>query len=226
MKSKSIRLSVLSFIAMASISHAAVTFSGQANSTGFTVDTSTVLSIVHADVGYAFGDGANGYWDVLTDGQFGPVDQNGGSLSTPISGSTANHLMFSLNGGPASIGSISVYSGWQDNGRIEQHYEVYTTTDTTVNGSATWTLLTTVGGGGSNGATQFASGSDNSLKVTIFDNSSSVLASNVTGLRFNFLGQQNGYVGYREIDVQVIPETSTTLLGGLGALALLRRRRK
>ena len=52
------------------------------------------------------------------------------------------------------------------------------------------------------------------------------LASGITGLRFNFLGQQNGYVGYKEIDVQVIPEPSAALIGGLGMLALLRRRRR
>ena len=50
-----------------------------------------------------------------------------------------------------------------------------------------------------------------------------------TGLRFNFefgsRWQQNGYVGYKEIDVQVIPEPSAALLGGLGMLFLLRRRR-
>jgi hypothetical protein len=61
--------------------------------------------------------------------------------------------------------------------------------------------------------------------VTIFDNASPTLLSNVTGLRFVFGAQQNGGVGYKEIDVQLVPETSTTLLGALSALALLRRRR-
>jgi hypothetical protein len=67
---------------------------------------------------------------------------------------------------------------------------------------------------------------NNQLKVTIFNDSSSTLIANATGLRFNFAGgQQNGGSGYKEIDVKLVPETSTTLLGALSALALLRRRR-
>ena len=67
-----------------------------------------------------------------------------------------NGLLYAFTAGASTIGSISMYSGWNDNGRIEQHFSVYTTTDVTVTGASTWTLLATVGGGGSNGSTQFA----------------------------------------------------------------------
>lgn len=228
MKLKTTYLAVVALASLAGISQAAVTFSGTANNTGFTVNATTPLTIVHADITYNSGEnnavpGGPNFWPVLDDGSFGGADQTG---STVILGdANSNGLLYRFTDGASTIGSISVYSGWANNGRIEQHYSVYTTTDATVNGSSTWTLLATVDNG-AGGPTGFTTGVDNSLRTTIFDNASSTLASGVTGLRFNFSGgQQNGGVGYKEIDVQVIPEPSAALLGGLGMLALLRRRR-
>jgi hypothetical protein len=232
MKLKTIPLAALALSALAGNSQAAVVFSGIANNTGFTVDSTTPLSIVNADFATGPENPSGGGWPVMDNGAFGGTDSSGG---VSIAGDAGpNGLLYAFTAGAATIGSISMYSGWNDNGRMEQHFSVYTTTDVSVTGSSTWTLLTTVGGGGSNGATQFAGGGDTSLKVTIFDNASAILASGITGLRFNFGGngnlvggggQQNGFVGYKEIDVQVIPEPSAALLGGLGMLALLRRRR-
>lgn len=232
MKLKTIPLAAMVLSASAGISQAAVTFSGIANSTGFTVDSTTPLSIVSGDINVGPENPSGGFWGVMDNGAFGGTDKSGG---VSIAGDAGpNGLLYAFTAGAATIGSISMYSGWNDNGRMEQHFSVYTTTDVSVTGSSTWTLLTTVGGGGSNGATQFAGGGDTSLKVTIFDNASAILASGITGLRFNFGGngnlvggggQQNGFVGYKEIDVQVIPEPGAALLGGLGMLALLRRRR-
>ena len=219
MKLKKIHLAAVAFSVSAGISQAAVVFSGIANNTGFTVDSTTPLSIVNADVN------GSGSWGLMDDGSFGATSS--ADTFQIIGDATANGLLYKFTAGASTIGSISMYSGWNDNGRVEQHFSVYTTTDVSVTGASTWTLLTTVGGGGSNGSTQFAAATDNSLKVTIYDNASATLASNVTGLRFNFGSdwQQNGQVGYKEIDVQVIPEPSAALLGGLGMLCLLRRRR-
>ena len=228
MKLKTIHLAAMVISASAGISQAAVTFSGIANNTGFTVDNTSVLTIVNADLSYNTGEnnavpGGPNYWNVLDDGIFGSPGKTG---STVIAGDAGpNGLLWKFTAGASTIGSISMYSGWTDNGRLEQHYSVYTTTDVSVTGSSTWTLLATVDNG-AGGPTSFATGSDTSLKTTIYDNASSTLASGITGLRFNFSGgQQNGGVGYKELDVQVIPEPSAALLGGLGMLALLRRRR-
>jgi hypothetical protein len=228
MKLRTIDLASVTLASLASMSQAAIVFSGTANNTGFTVDSTTSLTIVHADISYNNGEnnavpGGPNFWPVLDDGSFGGVNQTG---STVIAGdANSNGLLYKFTAGAATIGSISVYSGWANNGRIEQHYSVYTTTDVTVNGSSTWTLLATVDNG-AGAPTAFTTGSDNSLRTTVYDNNSSILASGITGLRFNFSGgQQNGGVGYKEIDVQVIPEPSAALLGGLGMLALLRRRR-
>jgi hypothetical protein len=236
MKLKTTHLAALALAALAGNSKAAVVFSGTAQSTAFTVDSTTALTIVNADISYNTGEnnavpGGPNFWPVMDDGSFGGTGQVG---ATVIAGDAGpNGLLYKLTAGASTIGSISVYSGWANSGRSEQHYSVYYTTDTTVNGSSAWTLLTTVNGAGSNGSTAFTTNTDNQLKVTIFDDSSATLMSGVTGLRFNFGGanlvggggQQNAGAGYKEIDIQVIPEPRVALLGGLGLLALLRRRR-
>jgi len=218
----SLLLVPLALVAMNTHLQAAVVFSGTAQSTPFTVDATTPLTIVNADIAYNVGENnaVGGFsWPILDDG----LVQN----ATVISGDASpNGLLYRLTDGAASIESISVYSGWANTGRMEQYYSVYYTTDATVNGSSTWTLLTTVQGTTPGTPTSFGSGVNNQLKVTIFNDSSSTLIANATGLRFNFAGgQQNGGSGYKEIDVKLVPETSTTLLGALSALALLRRRR-
>jgi hypothetical protein len=222
----SLLLVPLALVAMNTHLQAAVVFSGTAQSTPFTVDATTPLQIVNADLNYNSGEnnsvpGGPNYWNILDNGSGGNTGKDG---ATVISSSAANHLTWRFANGPSSVASISVYSGWADNGRMEQFYSVYSTTDITVDGNSAWTLLTTVQG--ANGSpTSFGDATNNQLRVTIFDNASPTLLSNVTGLRFVFGAQQNGGVGYKEIDVQLVPETSTTLLGALSALALLRRRR-
>jgi hypothetical protein len=228
MKLKTIPLAALALAALASISQAAIVFSGTVNSTGFTVNSTTSLSIVNADISYNGGENAGVpggpfYWEVLDDGAFTGTGKTG---ATVIAGSTNNDLLWSITGGAATIGSVSVYSGWTDNGRMEQKFDLYYTTDVTVTGSSTWTLLTSVGGAGPNGETQFGDATNNQLKVSIYNDASATLVAGATGLRFDFGdSQQNGGSGYKEIDVQIIPEPSAALLGGLGMLALLRRRR-
>ena len=230
MKLKNIHLAALAASILAGSASAAVVFSGTAQSAAFTVDSTTPLSIVNADISYNGGEnngvpGGPNFWPVMDDGSFGGPDQTG---STVIDGdATSNGLLYKFTAGASTVGSISMYSGWANSGRVEQHYSVYTTLDISVTGSSTWTLLATVDNG-AGAPTSFATGfdSDVSLRTTIYDDASSTLASGITGLRFNFSGgQQNNGVGYKEIDVQVIPEPSAALLGGLGMLAMFRRRR-
>lgn len=223
MKLKTISLTI-ALAALAGNSQAAVTFSGSANNTGFTLATTTVpLSIVNADITYNWGEN----WPV--GGHTWPILNNDSLAETAaIDGDAGpNGLIYSFTDGASTIGSIEVYSKWANNGRIEQHYSVYTTTDVSVTGSSTWTLLATVGGSGSGNSTQFTTGGDTYLKTTVYDSASTTLAAGITGLKFSFAGgQQNGGVGYSEFDVlTAVPEPSAVLLGGLGIVALLRRRR-
>ena len=159
--------------ASAGISQAAVTFSGIANNTGFTVNSTTPLTIVNGDINVGPENPSGGFWGVMDDGAFGGTDKSGGVSILGEAG--PNGLLYRFTDGASTIGSISMYSGWNDNGRMEQHFSVYTTTDVSVTGASTWTLLATVGGGGSNGSTQFAGGSDTSLKTTIYNDASSTL---------------------------------------------------
>jgi hypothetical protein len=62
----------------------------------------------------------------------------------------------------------------------------------------------------------------------VVDNGSAALATGVAAIRISFVNVQNGAIGMSEIDIlgTAIPEpSSAALLGGLGMLALLRRRR-
>ncbi|TAE93305.1 MAG: hypothetical protein EAZ81_00405, partial [Verrucomicrobia bacterium] len=45
-------------------------------------------------------------------------------------------------------------------------------------------------------------------------------------ISYNADSTTSSFTGGNDVALRAIPETSTTLLGGLGALALLRRRRK
>ena len=65
--------------------------------------------------------------------------------------------------------------------------------------------------------------------MSITEDTTGIIASGIAAIRFDWLSpQENGAVGYSELDVfgtATVPEPSAALLGGLGGLLLLRRRR-
>jgi hypothetical protein len=152
-----------------------------------------------------FGQGRTGH--PVPDGQ---VIGNGGQLTYTLPGA------FNLS-------QIGTYSGWADNGRDDQNYSVYTSTNGT-----DFTLLRRV---------DFGVGSPNhNSRVLISDDSAPFLALGVTAVRFTFgdqfngdpqSGVENNGVGYRELDVigVAVPEPSGLAALGAGALLLARRRR-
>jgi MYXO-CTERM domain-containing protein len=114
------------------------------------------------------------------------------------------------------ITEFRLFSGWIDP-RASQNYEIAYS----LVGSSSFATLLTVTNNQSGG----------SLLTRTYDDTSAPLISGVDAVRFNFL-DPNGVAlertVYREIDVigtATIPEPSAALLGGLGLLALLRRRR-
>lgn len=115
-----------------------------------------------------------------------------------------------------NIAKIDTYTGWRDPGRFQQDYSVsfaYKTSPTQFLNAINVAARPT-------GA--------NDAKVSLFNVGGAALATGVVGVRFNFANVQNGFVGYRELDVlgsAVVPEPASMLLFGLGALALVGARR-
>lgn len=116
------------------------------------------------------------------------------------------------------IGRIDIQSGWPDSGRVNINTAVYYST---IADPGAFSLLGTatfmIPGGTPNGPW---------MTATFTDDSSAILASQVAGLRFEFPSQQNGYVGYGEIDVLGVPEPSKTAFLGVFLSAILMRRRR
>jgi fibronectin-binding autotransporter adhesin len=182
-----------------------------ANNTGYTVPTTALnlLSITNsatlsANPSTAAGnEGTATSWSVLTDGSFGTAGAiDGANDAVAHSNST---LTYTLNTGANPLGfsitNIDTYTGWQDGGRVNQDYSVFYST---VSNPTTFNSLATVA---------YNPGNTNSEHVDL----ATSLLSGVSAIRFVFNGQQNGYVGYRELAVAgspTPPPTVSTWNGG------------
>lgn len=117
------------------------------------------------------------------------------------------------------VASMVLYFGWGDGGRDDVPVvNIYTKSSVYATDLGSYTLLAST-------VMRAPSAGGNFSQVTISDVNGAI-ASNVRSVYFQFGAAENGFVGLGEIDVvQAIPEPAATLLGGLGVLALLRRRR-
>jgi hypothetical protein len=149
---------------------------------------------------------------------------NPGIDANPALGLTATYTFdTTVNTAGYDLTSVDIFSGWNDNGRDQILVEVLYST---VAAPTTFISLTTIDFNPSN------SGNPVWGRATLTD-SGGIAATAVASIQFNFnLGAENGYTGYREIDVlgapSAIPEPSTAAaLAGLGILGFvaLRRRR-
>jgi uncharacterized protein (TIGR03382 family) len=236
MKFKSTLVTALIAAGSASISTAAIVASGSSNtSEGFynaTISTTDLLAGTTPVVtGYPGGSvDTNAIYDGVT------VDSSLNATSGNIYLNTNPNVVmtFDLNGSVTGydITSIASIAGWNTNAHnhAPQFYQV----EVSLVGSATYTSLNITGSAAAGGIVfydPFASG-QGSTRVTVTEDTSGVLASGVDSIRFTLISTPDGLTNdtvYKEIDVfgtaTVIPEPSTALLGGLGVLALLRRRR-
>jgi len=140
--------------------------------------------------------------------------------------SSGSFLTYTLTGSATGydITSIDAFSGWADFGRANPEVRF---SYSLISDPLNFIIL------GTNVETAFNNDNgagDVYVRVTVADDTQPNLATGVAALRFDFPDQQNGFVGYRELDAfgtpTAVPEPSTYLmmLGGLATLVIFRRR--
>lgn len=92
--------------------------------------------------------------------------------------------------------NITIYGGWQDNGRDQQAYTVYYAT---VEAPTNFIELTSV-----NFLPSVPVSTVSATQVILADSTGGVIASNVSAVEFNFLApsSENGYCGYAAVTVE------------------------
>lgn len=162
---------------------------------------------------------------VLTDGVFGAMTNDGSASATHPAlatfgggASTGTTITYTLTAA-TQLSSIVIYSGWNDNGRDQANYTVQGSTD----GGANYFTIGTV-----NYNPTVTASRQSASQVTFTDDSGNLSANAVfTNIRINAnTGTENGYAGLAEITAySAVPESGSAVLGALGLLAVLRRRR-
>ena len=234
-------------LAVTHSSQAAIVVSNTNQSSAFTVSSTDLLQsagVTHVNLDangnvisdtnslFAAADsGASAGVSVLTDGAFGPTGTNI-EVAAGIRGQQAgaNFLSItytfdtSINSAGYDLESVAVYTGWGDPGRDDVEFNLLYSTVAAPN---TFISLTSVNYTG--GSTVPANN-----RSIVSSDASPYLATGVASIRFEFPVQENGFVGYRELDVigsatAAIPEPSTSAvmlgLGALGLVAMSRRRK-
>lgn len=204
--------------------HAAIIVSGSGNNTGFSVSSTDLLQtqLESTNDQLSINTGENNAWSggatvgSLTDGNFltspeastGSLVISGGSVTYTFN-TTTNTFGYDLS-------QIGIFSGWRDNGRDGIDITI---SYATVSAPTTFQEL----------ARAVQDDVDSQFEhANITENSAPFLAIGVKSIRFTFNSPENGGAGYKELDVvgvATVPEPSAALLGGLGLLALIRRRR-
>jgi hypothetical protein len=184
------------------------------SSTGFTVPGTNLLqnaavsinnvSYIQPQEGVATAD-----LSILTDLEFGdPGLDNPSQVVTISSGAIITYTFSS----PIAITSINTYVGWRDGGRANQDY----------------TISYSLAGSPADFLPLYSVAYDPDLgidpadtAVSLTDTSGTIL-DGVAALEFSFPSVQNGYVGYRELNVEGsadVPEPGSIVLTGMLLLA-------
>ena len=158
------------------------------------------------------GQSGTGTHNVLTDGAVPAF-----TFPTTYTVGTSAALTYSLGSSPTGydLTAANLFSGWADNGRA--NINITNISYSTVASPGTFTAITgsadAYGGGGA----------ANRAALTA---STGVLATGVFAVQINFATQQNGYVGYRELEVtgtatgSVLPIGSAVQIASGGTLDL------
>ncbi len=146
-------------------------------------------------------EGASTNVGTLTDGAFG-VARTSGTYPDAVLAKNNLILTYNLNIIASPYGydltGIETYTGWRDTTRDRQNY---TLRYSTIDDPNTFIVLTTVNFDPS-------TNTPSSGKVSI---GGGRLAARVAAVQFQFTNTENGYVGYREIDIFGTPSTSDTI---------------
>jgi hypothetical protein len=184
------------------------------SSTGFTVPGTNLLqnatvsinnaSYIQPQEGVATAD-----LSILTDLEFGdPGLDNPSQVVTILSGAIVTYTFSS----PIAITSINTYVGWRDGGRANQDYAI------------SYSLA----GSPADFLPLYSVAYDPDLNINPADtavsltDTSGTILDGVAALQFSFPSVQNGYVGYRELNVEGsadVPEPGTIVLTGVLLLA-------
>jgi hypothetical protein len=180
------------------------------SSTGFTVPGTNLLqsaivgindvSFIQPQEGVATAD-----LSILTDLEFGdPGLDNPSQVVTILSGAIITYTFSSAT----TITSINTYAGWRDGGRANQDYTI----SYSLEGSpADFLTLDSV-------AYDPSLGTDPADTAVSLTDTSGTILDDVAALQFSFPSVQNGYVGYRELNVvggSDVPEPGTFVLTGI-----------
>ncbi|MFM2198286.1 MAG: hypothetical protein RLZZ505_1718 [Verrucomicrobiota bacterium] len=220
MKPSNAALKALVALAMVGSAHGA-TINYSSQSFAFAVSTTDLLqtSVASVSDGIYYNSSYNtpGYTQAnLRDGDSagGTVIGKADNPDYGQGGTVIFHFDLTTNTLGYDITDINTYTNHGDGGRDGQKYTV----SYSLVGSATFVDIASID------YLMGDNGTPGSGEVVI----SSIGVSGVDAIRFNFADQENAGSNYSEFDVfgsATIPEPSSALLGGLGLLALLRRRR-
>lgn len=136
-------------------------------------------------------DNTNPNWSVLTDGSVGSAGSQLDSVGPLDNTYVVFPLDISTNSKGYNITSLDTYAAWANSGRDDQSYTV---SYATVEDPATWIPIEKI-------ANQTLA-PVNTTHTRIAASAGNVLGSHVGAVRFDFFGQENGWVGYRELVAQ------------------------
>ncbi len=119
-------------------------------------------------------------------------------------------------GGIFDLTYIDVFMGWNDGGRDQSSFRVWVSGD-----GVDFTEIADYQKSGNNDP----SGRPVTHQVRIIDDGGAFIAEGVRYVEFRVYDADNSHAGIAEIDIFGVPEPGTAVLGLLGGLFLLRRKR-